>query len=288
VSTRSPARRTQKLARNVRRKLRLPAAWWRSRGAARREHASFADLERFCLFVGYPRSGHSVVGSLLDAHPEMVIAHELHVLRYLRYGFSREQIFALLLERSREQAEAGREFTGYSYAVPGQWQGRFRRLRVIGDKRGGTTIRKLAVRPQLLDRLRDVVRLPLGVIHVVRNPFDNVATIHRRSRRSLEESLDHYLGMVDGVVRMRAQLPPRELLDVRHEDLLGDPRRELRRMTRFLGVEAPEDWVEACAGIVWQAPSRTREAIEWPPALRRRLEERMGDVPFLSGYAWKE
>jgi hypothetical protein len=281
------SRRAEKLSRNVRRKLRLPAAWWRSRQAARRERDCFADLETFCLFVGYPRSGHSVVGSLLDAHPEMVIAHELHVLRYLRYGFGREQIFSLLLERSREQAAAGREFTGYSYAVPGQWQGRFRRLRVIGDKRGGTTIRKLAVRPQLLGRLRRVVRLPLRVIHVVRNPFDNVATISRRSSRSLAESLDHYLGMVEGVARLRAQLPPGELLDVRHEDLLADPRRELRRMTAFLGVEAPEDWTDACANVVWQAPSRTREAVEWPPEQLARLEERVAGVSFLAGYSWK-
>jgi hypothetical protein len=283
-----PFRPLQRLARNLRRKLLLPDAWWRSRQAARRERACFADLETFCLFVGYPRSGHSVVGSLLDAHPDMVIAHELHVLRYLRYGFGREQIFALLLERSRQQAEAGREFTGYSYAVPGQWQGRFRRLRVIGDKRGGTTIRKLAVRPQLLERLRAVVRLPLRVIHVVRNPFDNVATIQRRSSRSLAKSLDHYLGMVEGVERLHARLPAGEILDVRHEDLLVEPRRELRRMAAFLGVEAPEDWVEACAGIVWKAPSRTRQAIEWPPELRSRLEKRVAEVPFLAGYSWQD
>ena len=39
------------------------------------------SVEAFCIFIGYPRSGHSLLGSLLDAHPEMVIAHELDVLR---------------------------------------------------------------------------------------------------------------------------------------------------------------------------------------------------------------
>jgi hypothetical protein len=39
------------------------------------EHADpFADVHAFCLFVGYSRSGHSLVGALLDAHPGITIA----------------------------------------------------------------------------------------------------------------------------------------------------------------------------------------------------------------------
>ena len=35
----------------------------------------FDDVERVCLFIGYQRSSHSLVGSILDAHPEAAIAH---------------------------------------------------------------------------------------------------------------------------------------------------------------------------------------------------------------------
>jgi phage terminase large subunit-like protein len=41
----------------------------------------FHDVGVFCIFIGYPRSGHSLVGSLLNAHPEVIISHELDVLR---------------------------------------------------------------------------------------------------------------------------------------------------------------------------------------------------------------
>lgn len=276
--------RGPKFARKLGRKLRLPAAYVRSWRAARAHRDAFSRLEAFCLFVGYPRSGHSLVGSLLDAHPEMIIAHELHVLRYLRYGFHREQIFALLLERSRDHAEDGRAATGYSYAVPNQWQGRFRRLRVIGDKRGGTSIRKLTSRPHLLARLRQRIALPLRLVHVVRNPFDNVATIQRRSRRDLAESIDHYFGMVAGVERLRAQLASGELVDVRHDDLLDDPSRELTRLCAFLGVEPPADWLRDCASIVWRSPSHTRDEVQWPDALRERVAKEIERVPFLAGY----
>jgi hypothetical protein len=35
----------------------------------------FPDVHAFCLFDGYSRSGHSLVGALLDAHPKITIAH---------------------------------------------------------------------------------------------------------------------------------------------------------------------------------------------------------------------
>ena len=33
----------------------------------------FDDLKAFVMFVGYPRSGHSIVGALLDAHPHLTV-----------------------------------------------------------------------------------------------------------------------------------------------------------------------------------------------------------------------
>jgi len=44
------------------------------------EEADFSKLRNFVLFVGYPRSGHSLVGSLIDAHPHAIIAHEVKTL----------------------------------------------------------------------------------------------------------------------------------------------------------------------------------------------------------------
>lgn len=72
------------------------------------------SIEKYCMFVGYPRSGHSLVGSLLDAHPNIVIAHELDALRYIKEGFNKKQLFYLLLEKSQRFTKAGREWTGYS------------------------------------------------------------------------------------------------------------------------------------------------------------------------------
>ena len=113
------------------------------------------------MFVGYPRSGHSLVGALLDAHPEIVIAHELDVLRQLRAGADKYELLDLLLRKAERFAEQGSMWSGFSFAVPGQWQGKYRKLRVIGDKKGGGSSRALAEDPDLLGRLRATLDLEM-------------------------------------------------------------------------------------------------------------------------------
>ena len=52
----------------------------------------FSKLETIILFIGYSRSGHSLVGSLLDAHPEILVSHELHLMKHLLSGASTDKL----------------------------------------------------------------------------------------------------------------------------------------------------------------------------------------------------
>ncbi|MCI0710673.1 MAG: hypothetical protein L0154_10980, partial [Chloroflexi bacterium] len=137
----------------------------------------FQDVNTFVIFIGYPRSGHSLVGSLLDAHPNAIISHELHALKRLHRGYSQEQLFYLIYQNSRDNARKGREETGYSYLVPGQWQGKYTQLKIIGDKKGGKTAELLAAYPQMLNELFRTIKHPIKFIHVLRNPFDNITSM---------------------------------------------------------------------------------------------------------------
>ena len=254
------------------------------------------------MFVGYPRSGHSLVGSLLDAHPDAVIAHELDVLRFLRFRFSRDQLYALVLAKSRADAAENRPSNTYHYAVEGQAQGRFDRLRVIGDKQGGNSSRRIAHDPGLLDRLRKTVGVPVRIIHVYRNPFDNIATMHTRPRGKraaarrrtpprageLSETIDLYFSMCEAVQLTRRMTDPADFIDVRHEDHVLDSPATLTRLCDFLGLSPSEDYLSACAKIVFESPKRTRHSIEWPPELLARIQERQARYPFLADYTFDE
>jgi hypothetical protein len=252
----------------------------------RRLNGDLASVRAFVLFIGHPRSGHSLVGALLDAHPDMLIAHELDALKYVEAGFGRSSLYALLVRHERARVAGGHvSGSGYVYAVPGQWQGRYRHLEVIGDKKGSRSTLRLEERPDLIDRLAASIDVPMRIIQVVRNPYDNIATMARRAPgRSLGEHIEKYFREAATVDRLVDGLDAEAFHRLHLEDLIADPRGELSRLCRFLGVDAPSDYLDACAGIVFDAPRRTRDDAPWTPALLDSVARRAGAHSWLARY----
>jgi hypothetical protein len=254
----------------------------------RRRRRELEPVEAFCMFVGYPRSGHSLLGSLLDAHSQMVIAHELDVLRLVEAGWSRRAIYSRILGHAAAFTASGREWFGYDYRVPGQWQGRVSTLRVIGDKKGGKTTERLAARPDLLDRLRGCVGVPVRLVHVVRSPYDNITTMATRTGQTLEHAARRYFDLCATVARLKHQVPESELLDVRHEVFVADPRAQMARVCRFLGVEGGDAYLDACATAVFAVPRKTRAELEWDPWFVDDVATQAARYEFLDGYTYAE
>ena len=108
----------------------------------------YNDVQTFVMFIGYPRSSHSLVGAILDAHPEIIIPHEYHILEHWnsfqeeaikKSGSLKYLLFFNLHSLSTWQATFGNRAEKpvfiddgiYSYNVPGSWQGTFNdKLRV--------------------------------------------------------------------------------------------------------------------------------------------------------------
>ena len=251
-----------------------------------RYRSLFANIEIYCMFIGYPRSGHSLIGALLDAHPEIIIAHELGVFKHLLAGFHERQIDYLLLEKSRAFKVRGAVSSPYSYSVPNQWQGRFENLRVIGDKQGGGAALRLQARPWLFYRLQNRMSKKIKVFHVVRNPFDNISTISKRHGLSVSESIRFYFSLCETVSELKKRLRPSDLFEIRHESFIENPKDALREMCRFLGVVASEGYLKDCASVVFPAPRKTREQVPWEKEQIESITERMARYPFLEGYAY--
>jgi Sulfotransferase family len=265
--------------------------------ASLRSTGPWQDLESFVMFIGYPRSGHSLVGSLLDAHPEVLIAHEQDALKYVDRGYSRDRLLELLVANAQRTARRGRTQTGYSYAVSGQYQGTWTRLRAIGDKKGGRSTLRLQDEPSLLDRLRETVGLPLKVIHVVRNPFDNIATIAARDADdglvspsdALGASIGRFAGFAQTSEEIINRLGPDEIHEVRHEDFMSDARGRLVALCEFLGVSAPSsDYLSACERLVYASPHRSRDRASWSEGQRASVEEIIARHPFFASYSFDD
>jgi hypothetical protein len=249
-------------------------------------------VRTYCLFLGHARSGHSIVGALLDAHPHIVLSDELDALRYFAAGFDRDRLLWLSVKVARDQAHRLRQKRGrggriYSYHVPGQFQGLTTDARVIGDSNAGGTVRALSEDPELLLRLRAAMGdIEVRFIHVIRNPFDNIATMMLRSGRSFENAFERYFENWKLIDDLRPAIGRDAILALRHEDLLEAPQETLAAACRHLGLDAPQDYLDACAGVLYGSPSRSRDSFQWTDAQRRRVEEGIARVPSLAGYSF--
>jgi len=247
---------------------------------------SFASVETLCLFIGYPRSGHSLIGALLDAHPNAIIADELDALKYVQAGFSRNQLFYLLLRGSRQSASAGRQRTGYSYHVPGQWQGRFEELRVIGDKMGHASAIRLGAFPSLFDTLANGFNVKIKFLHVMRNPYDVISTMALRTKLSLASSCDLFFSSAEAVELIKQRSGETAVHDLRHEDFVANPKSALKAICAFLNLKEDDDYFDACARIVYQFPHKSRQKISWSPNLIDSVKQRMSRFSFLQDYSF--
>ena len=152
------------------------------------------ELKTFCCFVGHGRSGGTLVGALLNAHPNIVMSNELNALRRLRTGLTAAQLYRVIYLVSARQVRRGSKGGGgYSYGVPGQWQGRHRELTIIGDRKAGATAYEIVCNPDTLVTLERKVGLDKKFVHVIRNPFDTITTTYLKTLAKAEESVGEHL-----------------------------------------------------------------------------------------------
>ena len=255
----------------------------------------FDSVPTYLMFLGYQRSGHTLLGALLDAHPETWVAHELNVLEYIKQGALRNAIFAQLIAQGKWFRARGNVWTGYSYHVPGQWQGRYRQLKVIGDKRGGASTRMLQARPELLGQLYKHIDKDIRIIHNYRNPYDNITTRARDGNLNrLEVSPDRLEKIIKGhfqqidFIHQLSQSKEHHILHVRHEDFVDNPRQSLSEICHFLGIPPYPDYLDAAAGIVRKSPNKSRYKIHWPEQAKQLVARHMARYDFLSNYQFDE
>ena len=104
-------------------------------------HKGYSHVKTVLFFIGYPRSRHSLLGSLLDAHPRMVVSDETNAFSRWRSDIDKwtqgsiDAYYDTLVRASKRAVTKGRRshvFNGtvvnkaaFGYYVPNQWQGQF-------------------------------------------------------------------------------------------------------------------------------------------------------------------
>ena len=273
------------------------------------------NVQRFLFFVGYARSGHSILGSLLDSHPHMVVAHEYDLfskwIKNPKSHFDKKWLFNSLLDNSRNNSLQGLRTMkarkkGYTLAIPGGWQGQYNKnIIVIGDKAGGLTAqffrKNNTLFEQVYQELQKTLDIPVHVLHVIRNPFDNIATMllyntHQKQSVNttskykddfaVREQVKHYFKQVKSVLTMINKVFPLRVIEIHHEDMIFEPKYTMWNICSHLHVECSADYLQLCANSIYTSNSRSRDLIHWSDDNIKLVQDKIQDFTFLTRYTF--
>jgi hypothetical protein len=107
-----------------------------------------------------------------------------------------------------------------------------------------------------------------------------------RSGRSFESAFDRYFENWRLIDSLAERIGRTRIHTLRHEQLVTEPRDTVAGVCRFLGVEATEPYLEACAGVVFDAPARSRDSVDWSPDQRARIAAGINEFAALVGYSF--
>lgn len=278
-------------------------------------------IKLLVLFIGHSRSGHSIVGSILDSHPHIVMSRELGLLRKMlsNQNWDKSMIINALWQRAVSASLLGHrtetaDEKGYTLAIPGLYQGRYESyIDVIGDKKALETAALLAnnstLWKQTFDRLESVTGLSVKLFHVIRNPFDNIATLvfynAIRSRNvntddvvelkqnGYNYSFDHHL--VDLQIARYFKLYQAaedarlkfgiNTIQIHVKDLITNPKKVIIEICEFLQVPCSDHFVSVCGDKIFPKESKTRYQIHWSDYQIKEIQKSIGNFNTLFRYA---
>ena len=267
-------------------------------------------LQSFLFFIGWPRSCHSVIGSMLDAHPNIIVAHEFFLFKKIRKDEQlrdRNKLFNELYSNSYRNAINGwrsdkNTIKGYNFRMAGSWQGQFSKLKVIGDKSGGDSVAQFRTGGrEFYEQFKKDVKLPIKILQVIRNPFDAIATdvlYHATDHhgkfaatptnkytdfKSLKNIIRNFIRLTNTLISMETDLnqSPHQ---VYCDDLVADPIKTISGICDYLEVECSAEYLQMCADKTYKKVSMSRDLVTWDPKTLPSLMKDLEKFPYFARY----
>lgn len=244
----------------------------------------FPALASFVLIVGNARSGSTLMGAVLDGHPRMVIANETAASATFWRGLDGRDILREVWDNAERNAALGRPSEGYTYQI-GPPPSQKHDIVVAGDKIFNPATLLLHGDHALIPSLEQRLAVPVRLIYAIRNPFDTIATMHRRSGAPIADRIRWYFIHCDAAEALRARLPADRFLESHHDDLLARPDDELARVCGFLGVGSDDEHRRAVRGGLFASPRKTRSQVPWTDADVQAVQAGIQRFACLARYA---
>ena len=159
---------------------------------------------------------------------------------------------------------------------------------VIGDKMGGDTSVVYFTDPtnfeHHLNKLHNIINIPFKVFHVIRNPFDNIATIALYEHTRFQDDKVALIKSVNEKLRLNPKLISSSMnyfffcyqaaedikrrfnldtMEIHNKDIIANPKMTIQRMCVFLDVFCSDDYLNSISKKIFRDESKTRYNVVW-------------------------
>lgn len=237
-------------------------------------------MKYWLSFCGCPMSGHTLVAAILNANPNVICSNQLHVYKNASVDFD-------VLKEHSENHITWKSSNRVPH-VPKQ------EITVMGDKTVHRTIDLLSKDPKKLGEFREFINVPIKWIHIVRNPYDNIATwarleyeskkadgIETTQKRELNTVIEEFARLNRTISQLRRS---EDVITVNYEYIITRMHNTLEEMANFLEISFDPEWRDNVRNTVWKKPRIARNTVKWTPQQRVIVQEIINDYPWLNGY----
>ena len=142
-------------------------------------------------------------------------------------------------------------------------------------------------------------------IHVVRNPYDNIATLVffsfdnvtnenfgdiKNSNKAFKFKSNVIADVIDAYFRLQhaieigIQRYNLDIIVIHNKDLILDPRNTLIKLCDFLHVTCSDEYLQICTNKIYKTESVTRHMIEWTDDQLGVIQRNIHKFSWFKGY----
>lgn len=235
----------------------------------------FNLIDHIVIFVGHAHSGHSIIGAMLDSHPDTAIANELNIPKVIKHHkLSERQIYSLIINQSKDISKKdGWRNSEYKYNFKSTGQSKNIKPKVIGDKKAGGSTRIFYNHFWVFEHLLDIFGEKLKLVFVNRNARDIVAAYSYYMKQEPSQfHIDRYIENYNTTMKLKSTLPPNQWLTINQKDFIDKPGVILSKLFRFFNLSEEKDYIQYLSSFVRKDIKGKSETIHIPPLLSDQLQ----------------
>lgn len=248
------------------------------------------------MFLGFGCSGHTWIGCLLDAHPNVIIATEYNVLGHIHEIRNKEFLFKELKSRSAYVRREFHPWKGY-HILKGLPQGQCEgELKLIGDKMGGASSNQIYQdRNRFTKLLKLLTDTPMNVIIYLRNPYDIITTQFLnfpRYKNDFDLVIKNFVNRCEGIQLYLSEFSTAcNTILLTYESVIQDSQAFLKTLSTQLDIPHNKLWYDTVIEKFYTKPHRSRfdGHMTWTQYMKDKVKNEIIDsYNFFGDYSWND